>query len=74
MITAQYHAFAPVYEGWGVRPGRADGKEQDFISAFRLFESSVDAQQYADGNKGNHPYCTTGRVAMVKVTIEEISR
>lgn len=72
MITATYHAFAPVYEGWGVRPGRTDGKEQEFVSAYNLHESREDARRYAEGNRGNFPYCTTGRVAMVKVTIEEV--
>lgn len=72
MINATYHAFAPVYEGWGVRPGRDDGKANDFVSAFRLYEDRNDALKYADANRGNFPYCTTGRVAMVKITIEEI--
>jgi hypothetical protein len=70
--TAIDRAYAPVYEGWGTDRKVSDYRDTEFVDSAPLFHDIEEARRYARNNTGNFPYCTTGEVALVEVTVKPI--
>lgn len=70
--SCKVRKFAPVYEGWGEKRTVSDFRDKEFVDCDPLFSEREWAQKYADSNRGNYPYCTTGRVVLVEVTVTPI--
>ena len=66
--------WSPVYEKWEPPcSGTMDYRhESDFVDTWPLFSSEEEARRYSQNNTGNYPYCTTGAVGKVKVTVEKL--
>jgi len=59
------------YEEWESSPHRPKSfRDKPFFLPHTCLRDQEDAQRYADNNRGNYPYCTTGRVVEVEVTIK----
>lgn len=71
LVTTVLRKYAPVFEGWGKDRCVSDFRDNDFVDT-DLFSDFADAKRYAESNRGNYPYCTTGQVALVEVTVKPI--
>lgn len=73
LSTGKVKKFVPVYEGWGKDRFVSDYRDENFIDFDPVFDSREDALRYAENNRGNYPFCTTGEVVMVELSMKIIN-